>query len=102
MFDHNGNIVQWYIDICKENGIENNVPWMDDLFLDIVVLPSGEIIEKDADELEDAYSKRIIDKRLYDLAWDEMKKLKGLIIERNFELIRLSKNHKEILVKNLR
>ena len=102
MFDRNGNIVQWYIDICLENGIENNVPWMDDLFLDIVVLPSGEIIEKDVDELEDAFSKRIIDKRLYDLAWDEMKKLKGLIIERNFELLWLSNNHKENLMKNLR
>lgn len=101
MFDSSGKIVQWYIDICKENGIENNVPWMDDLFLDIVVLPSGEIIEKDADELEDAFSKGIIDEHLYDLAWEEMKKLKGLIIEKNFELLRLSNNHKEILVKKL-
>lgn len=54
MFDANGDIVQWYIDICLRNGVENNVPWMDDLFLDIVVLPNGEIIEKDADELEEA------------------------------------------------
>lgn len=29
-------------------------PWMDDLFLDFIVLPSGGIIEKDADELEEA------------------------------------------------
>lgn len=102
MFDSNGNIVQWYIDICKENGFENNVPWMDDLFLDIVVLPSGEIIEKDADELEDAFSKGIINQGLYDLAWDEMRKIKGLIVGKNFELLRLSSNHKDILVKNLR
>lgn len=102
MFDNNGDVVQWYIDICTAIGIENNVPWMDDLFLDIVVLPSGEIIEKDAQELEDALSNRIIDKPLYDLAWSEMEKLKSLIIEGNFELLRLSDSHKEILIKNLR
>lgn len=47
MFDEKGQIVQWYIDICDTNGVsEDNVPWMDDLFLDIVVLPSGEVIRK--------------------------------------------------------
>lgn len=68
MFDANGDIVQWYIDICYKISIENNIPWMDDLYLDIVVLPYGEVIEKDADELEMAYSKGMIDKSLYDLA----------------------------------
>ncbi|MFF2755134.1 DUF402 domain-containing protein [Psychrobacillus sp. NPDC058041] len=54
MFDENGEIVQWYIDICYQIGIEKDVPWWDDLFLDVVVLPSGEIIVLDEDELEDA------------------------------------------------
>jgi predicted RNA-binding protein associated with RNAse of E/G family len=102
MFDANGDIVQWYIDICYENGIENNVPWMDDLFLDIVLLPSGEIIEKDADEIEDALSIGIIDKPLYDLAWNEVKKLKDLISTGNFDLIKLSNSHKEILFNKLK
>ncbi|GLX70259.1 DUF402 domain-containing protein [Paenibacillus glycanilyticus] len=63
MFDSNGNIVQWYIDICLQNGIsDNNVPWMDDLFLDLIVLPSGAIINKDVDELETALTDGIIDK----------------------------------------
>lgn len=26
MFDDNGNVVQWYIDICLENGVEDGVP----------------------------------------------------------------------------
>jgi uncharacterized protein len=76
MFDARGEIVQWYIDICFRNGIENDIPWMDDLFLDIVLLPSGEIIEKDADEIEDALTKGTIDKPLYDLAWNEVENLK--------------------------
>jgi len=32
MFDANGEIIQWYIDICHKNSIEDNVPYMDDLF----------------------------------------------------------------------
>lgn len=97
MFNANGDKVQWYIDICLCNGIENDIPWMDDLFLDIVLLPSGEIIEKDADELEDALTAGIIDKPLYDLAWNEVKNLKSLISSGNFDLIKLSNRHKELL-----
>lgn len=101
MFDANGKIVQWYIDICLRNGIKNGVPWMDDLFLDIVLLPSGEMIEKDAGELEDALSDGIIDKHLYDLAWNEFNILKSLIGKGRFELIKLSNNHRKILFDSL-
>ncbi|WP_026673002.1 DUF402 domain-containing protein [Alkalihalobacterium bogoriense] len=102
MFNAKGDIVQWYIDICLRNGIENDVPWMDDLFLDIVLLPTGEVIEKDADEIENALSDGIIDKTLYDLAWNEMKNIKSLLSTDSFELIRLSNNHKEILSEILK
>ncbi|WP_433748091.1 DUF402 domain-containing protein [Falsibacillus pallidus] len=98
MFDANGEIVQWYIDICTENSIENGIPYFDDLFLDIVLLPSGELIEKDADELEDAHKRGIIDKSLYDLAWEEQKRIKTQITSENFSLIRLAPPHKEILL----
>ena|SRR5690625_54766 len=102
MFDSNGEVVQWYIDICYQNSIENNIPYIDDLFLDIILLPSGELIEKDADELEEAYLKGMIDQRLYDLAWDEQKKVKRLIHERKFELVKLSVQHNNMLVNKLK
>ncbi|WP_246017682.1 DUF402 domain-containing protein [Mesobacillus subterraneus] len=41
MFNEEGEIVQWYIDICSEIGSENGRPWMEDLFLDLIVLPAG-------------------------------------------------------------
>ncbi|THE12996.1 DUF402 domain-containing protein [Bacillus timonensis] len=102
MFDANGEIVQWYIDICLCNGVENGIPWMEDLFLDVILLPSGEIIEKDADELENTLSKGIIDKSLYELAWSEMNKIKHLISTNNFNLIKMSNRHKKILFKILK
>jgi predicted RNA-binding protein associated with RNAse of E/G family len=102
MFDSQGEIVQWYIDICYVNGVSTeNVPWMDDLFLDIVVLPSGEVVQKDADELEEALSKGIIDKEQYNLAWDESARINAYIKEDNFSLLKLSEDHKDLLLKKL-
>lgn len=54
MYDQHGQIIEWYFDITKSNFTENGVPCMDDLFLDIVVFPSGEIIILDEDELSEA------------------------------------------------
>lgn len=101
MFDANGEIVQWYIDICYEIGIENNIPWMDDLILDIVVLPTGEIVQLDEEELEDALENAVISKVMYDLARDEAARITALIKEEQFTLLDLSKVHKELLQGNL-
>lgn len=102
MFDTDGKIIQWYIDICQCNGFEKGRPWMDDLFLDIIVLPSGEVIEKDADELEEAFSKGVIDQFYYSLARNEAIRLKQLIKQGKFELINLSYTHRNILVALLK
>lgn len=102
MFDASGEIVQWYIDICYEIGIEHNVPWLDDLFLDIVVLPNGEIILLDEDELEDALENGSIDISMYNLAWDEANRITDLIKEETFELLPISQIHKEVLEEQLR
>ena len=55
MFNEKVTIIQWYIDICIQNGVENGRPFWDDLYLDLIVLPYGEMIQKDADELEEAW-----------------------------------------------
>ncbi|TFD99483.1 DUF402 domain-containing protein [Jeotgalibacillus salarius] len=99
MFDEDGNVVQWYIDICLTNGKDEHGPWMDDLFLDLILLPTGELIVKDAEELEEALAGNVIDQQLYDLAWKEAEKLKALIEKERFELIQLSYHHKKKLEK---
>ncbi|GGH81386.1 putative RNA-binding protein associated with RNAse of E/G family [Pullulanibacillus pueri] len=99
MFDACGDIVQWYIDICYENGVENQIPWMDDLYLDIVVLPSGESYLLDEDELEEAYHEGSIDFALFDLARQEAFRLQQLIKADKFELLSLAKKHKKLLLE---
>lgn len=99
MFDANGEVIQWYIDICKELGVENNIPWWDDLFLDIIVLPTGEIIQQDEDELEAALKNGLVDQDSYNLAWTQANKIMSSIIEESFDLLNYSKVHKEMLTK---
>ncbi len=101
MFDSKGEIVQWYIDICQKNGIENGIPYMDDLFLDIVVLPTGEVILKDADEIKEALSYGMIEKALYNLAWEEANSLIDLVNLKAFDLLKLSGIHKKILLRKM-
>ncbi|KPB05958.1 DUF402 domain-containing protein [Bacillus sp. CHD6a] len=99
MFDANGEIVQWYIDITNENGVENNLPYTDDLFLDIILLSSGEVIQKDADELEEAYTNGTINQVQYQLAWTEANKINQQIENNEFQLMELAKSHLKILLE---
>ena len=101
MFDANGDVVQWYIDITNENGVENNLPYTDDLFLDIVVLSSGEVIQKDADELEDALNNGKINQSQYQLAWAEAYKINQQIEKNDFPLMGMATSHLGILMKDL-
>ena len=101
MFNANGEIVQWYIDICYRIGIENNVPWLDDLYLDIVVLPSGEVIQLDADELEGALAEGIIDQHLYKCAYFEAERILRLIETKKFLLMNAAKEHREMLLQQI-
>lgn len=101
MFDAHGTIVQWYIDICKQQGLTAaGIPWFDDLYLDIIVLPSGEIEVFDADELDDALQTNIISQADHNFAWAEANRLAALLLH-NFPLLYLSANHYQQLLKQV-
>ena len=96
MFNENGEIIQWYIDITYENGVENGEPYMVDLFLDIVVLPTGEIIEKDKDELEEALKNNWITQSQYELAYQTFHRV---LQDGTFNYFDLSLKHRDLLGK---
>ncbi|MCX6045303.1 MAG: DUF402 domain-containing protein [Chloroflexi bacterium] len=101
MFDAQGAIVQWYIDICKQQGLtEAGVPWFDDLYLDIIVLPSGTIEIFDADELDQALEANIITQADHHAAWAEVNRLVALL-PHNFPLLHLSTSHYRQLLKQV-
>lgn len=99
VFDEAGRTVQWYIDICLANGNENGRPWMDDLFLDIILLPNGDIIQKDAEELEAALSEGLITEELYQFAWEEANRINQLLETDQFNLIKETNGHRLLLLE---
>jgi len=80
-----------YIDICKGNKTNGKgIPYYDDLYLDVVVLPSSVVVLLDEDELKDALKTKEITKEEYDLAYFEAKKLMGDIENDKNELLKKS------------
>lgn len=68
--DSDMNELEFYFDICKNNSIDEtfNIPYYDDLYLDITYL-NGKVNILDEDELLDAYDKGDITKDDLDLVY---------------------------------
>ena len=73
-----------------------------DAYLDIVVIPSGEVIQKDAEELDEALLHGIINRGLYNLAKHEAYTINSLIEDGNFSMLKLTIEHNDLLLKILR
>lgn len=101
-FDEHGRIVQWYVDICLEHGIDKmGIPWWDDLFLDVIILPNGDCQIVDGDELDAALQSGAIDEAQHRLAWAEATKVTRLIEQNNFPLLALSLHQRAALLTTL-
>ena len=81
IYDENNKIVEWYFDIARSIGKENGIPYEDDMYLDVVFRPNGNIVLLDEDELKEAFDKKEMTKQEYDEAYEVaknlMKKLKN-------------------------
>ena len=75
MLDEKGNIIQWYFDIAKEIGLENGIPYEDDLYLDFIITKEGTKIIADEDELLVAKNNGIITQEDVDSAYETLKYL---------------------------
>ena len=71
MYNDKNEIIEWYFDIARKIGNENGLPYEDDLYLDVVVTPNGDIILLDEEELRDALVKMEVTKKEYDKAYQE-------------------------------
>ena len=80
MFDSDGAILQWIIDICLRSGVDTDgLCWWDDLYLDISVLPNGDTFVMDEEELDEARDSGVIPEQHHALAWTETERLLDLI-----------------------
>lgn len=83
MMNSENHILLWYIDMLAEQGVDaDDVPYFDDLYLDLVVYPDGSVVEDDRDELEEALEKQDITLEQFELANRTCEKLKkGLLAD---------------------
>ena len=72
--DENKNPLEYYFDITKNNGLYENIPCYDDLYLDITYM-NGIINILDEDELIEAYKKNDITKEELELVYKTKEKL---------------------------
>ena len=78
--------MEWYFDIAKDSSLtEEGVPYIDDLYLDVILSPKGEIKMIDEDELKEALDNKEITEEDFELAYKVanklIKKLDGKIDE---------------------
>ena len=54
MLDDKRKLIEWYFDIAQKIGIEDGIPYEDDLYLDMIISPEGKELIIDKDELQEA------------------------------------------------
>ncbi|MBD7968150.1 DUF402 domain-containing protein [Paenibacillus gallinarum] len=101
MFDDEDQIVEWYIDTCRNQGItDQGVPWFDDLYLDVIVLKDGEVFLLDEDELDDALEKGHITTADYELSTRTAQYLLQTIDAHSFPYFKMSLEDRANLFEN--
>ncbi|MCR8629885.1 DUF402 domain-containing protein [Paenibacillus radicis (ex Xue et al. 2023)] len=101
VFNENNQVIQWYIDVVKQYGLnEQGIPWYDDLYLDIVLLPSGKVFILDSEELQNALETGEITQFDFNLAWEVADDIKRSIANGIFQLPDLSIKHYKQLIDN--
>ena len=76
MYDDKGNKVEWYFDMIKDMGIEDGMPYINDLYLDLVIRANGNQVVLDEDELQEALDEEDITKEDFDMAYKTLEKIK--------------------------
>lgn len=96
MFDDNKNLIEWYFDIAKEVGIENGIPYEDDLYLDMIIMPNGQKLVLDEEELLGALNRGEITQTDVDLAYQTLRDLETKYVKNLDDLEKLTNNFCEI------
>lgn len=99
MYNAKNEIVEWYFDIAREIGKEDGIPYEDDLYLDVVVTPNGEITLLDEDELKEAYVKKEITKSEFENAYKEAEQLMNKLKNNKDELKKFTDKYLKIMLK---
>ena len=93
-FNEKKEVVEYYFDIIKNSGIdkETKIPYFNDLYLDITLLPTGELHVIDEEELTEAVETKDITKEDYELVLKMRDKLLEEIKNNTNKLLNINFN----------
>lgn len=101
-FDSDGQIVQWYVDLCGDWHVgDDGVPVFEDLYLDIVIRPSGKLLVLDADELGEALQKGKITEETYRQVRNRAAGLLRRMRRYDYTLLAQSRTHRDLFLEEL-
>lgn len=98
IYNENNKIIEWYFDIAREIGKEKDVPYEDDLYLDVVVTSTGEIILLDEEELKDALNRMEITNIEYENAYKEANQLIDKLSNRKEKLQEFTDKYLKLMI----
>ena len=102
MYDVNCNLIQWYFDIDRDKcKYDSEIPYSEDLYLDVVLLPNGTFYTLDEDELKEALEKKYISNDEFDLAYATMNKIIKMIKNDFLELNNFTQKSFESLINQI-
>jgi len=98
-YDENNKISEWYFDIAREIGRENGLPYEDDMYLDVLVTDTGNIVLLDEDELKDALDKNQITEFEFENAYKEANGLMERLQNKKQELQNFTDKYLKMMLK---
>ncbi len=100
IYNAKNEIIEWYFDIAREIGKDDGIPYEDDLYLDVVVTPNGEVLLLDEDELEEAYNKREMTKEEYENAYKQSEQLMNRLKNNKDKLKKFTEKYLKEMLKD--
>ncbi|MFF2889279.1 DUF402 domain-containing protein [Paenibacillus sp. NPDC057967] len=83
-----GEVIQHYFDVIAESSLtDEGIPYFDDLYIDVILLPNNEIYILDEDELLAANNDKVISVEQFDLAVKEKEIIRTTLMENRNYLI---------------
>lgn len=101
MYDNNWNILQWYFDIARDIcKYENEIPYNEDMYLDVVLLPNGKYYILDEDDLKQALNDGLINNKEYIEAYNTTKDITKML-DNNFNEFKKFTDYCLMSLKNI-
>lgn len=91
-------IIDWFFDIAKNSFVTDaGVPYIEDLYLDLLLYPSGKMEKIDEDELKEALDNNDITKEDFDLAYKVLNNLIKEVDGKVNELTKFTKKYYDLI-----